>query len=130
MGACDPGLSHTATLTVGEEHVATSVGSGDVPVLGTPVVLALAEGACVEAIRDDLPEGNTSVGIWVEIEHQRPSAIGATVSAEATLIGHHGRRLEFQVLVRDGDETAATVRHRRILVDRDRFLEQAGLAPA
>ncbi|MFP5309515.1 MAG: thioesterase family protein [Actinomycetes bacterium] len=128
MGNCDPGLRCHHELTVAEDHTAAAVGSGDVPVLGTPALLALAEGACVQAIRDDLPEGQTSVGAWAEIEHEKPTPVGRTVCAEATLIGHHGRRLEFNVLVKDGDEVVAKVRHRRVLVDRERFL--AKLAPA
>lgn len=128
MGRCDPGLRTERHLTVTDEHTAEHAGSGDVPVLATPALLALAEGACVAAIRDDLPEGQTSVGAWAEIEHLQPTPVGRTVSARATLIGHHGRRLEFNVLVEDDGETVARIRHRRVLVDRERFL--AKLAPA
>jgi fluoroacetyl-CoA thioesterase len=122
MGNCDPGLRLTRTLEVGEADTALSLGSGDVPVLGTPALLALAEGACVEAIRSDLPDGQTSVGTWAEIEHLKATPVGHEVSAHATLIGHHGRRLEFNVMVEDEGTTVAVVRHRRVLVDRDRFL--------
>ena len=126
MGSCDPGLRQTRSLMVSPEITAAELGSGDVPVLGTPALLALAEGACVDAIADDLPEGKTSVGAWAEIEHERPTPVGQEVSAEATLIGHHGRRLEFNVMVRQGDEIVARIRHRRVLVDRERFLERVG----
>lgn len=122
MGDCDPGLRQTRSLHVTAAELATTLGSGDVPVLGTPAILALAESASVAAICEDLPEGTTSVGTWAEVEHLRATAIGADVEAEATLIGHHGRRLEFQVLVREGTEIIAKVRHRRVLVDRERFL--------
>jgi fluoroacetyl-CoA thioesterase len=122
VGNCDPGLKLTRTLEVESEHTALSLGSGDVPVLGTPALLALAEGACVDAIRTDLPDGQTSVGTWAEIEHLKATPIGHEVAAHATLIGHHGRRLEFNVKVEDAGETVAMVRHRRVLVDRDRFL--------
>lgn len=122
MGRCDPGLKSDHHLTVTDEHTAERAGSGDVPVLGTPALLALAEGACVAAICDDLPDGQTSVGAWAEIEHLQPTPVGHTVCAHATLIGHHGRRLEFNVLVEDEGETVAKVRHRRVLVDRERFL--------
>jgi fluoroacetyl-CoA thioesterase len=122
MGHCDPGLKLTRALEVGQEHTALALGSGDVPVLGTPVLLALAEGACVDAIREDLPDGETSVGTWAEIEHLKATPVGHEVCAHATLIGHHGRRLEFNVMIEDGGVTVAKVRHRRVLVDRDRFL--------
>lgn len=130
MGDCNPGLKHAATLHVRDEHTAVSLGSGDVPVLGTPAVLALAEEACVRAICEDLPEGSTSVGAWAEVEHLRPSRVGADVVAEATLRGHHGRRLEFVVSVREGDEVVARVRHRRVLVDTAAYLAKLGATPA
>ena len=136
MGACDPGLSDTRELTVEERHTASSTGSGDVDVLGTPTILELAEQACVAAISGDMPEGQTSVGAWSEIEHLSPVPVGTDVRACATLRGHHGTRLEFVVFVRDGEDIVARVRHRRVLVDRARFtakvdrLAQAHATPA
>lgn len=127
MGHCDPGLQHTATLVVADEHTAEAMGSGDMPVLATPALLTLAECTCVEALRGEVPDGRTTVGAFAEIEHDRPSPVGATVEAEATLIGHHGRRLEFQVMVRQGEEIVARVRHRRVLVDRADFLDRLGV---
>jgi len=119
---CDPGLKHDRTLVVDESHTAARLGSGTVEVLGTPAVLALAEGACCDAVAADLLAEETSVGTWSEVEHMRAVPVGETVCAHATLVGHHGRRLEFTVNVEHGGETIARVRHRRILVDRERFL--------
>lgn len=130
MGRCDPGLRVTRELRVTEEHTARALGSGDVPVLGTPALLTLAEGACVDAIAHDLPEGETSVGTWAEIEHLQATAVGATVVARATLLGHHGRRLEFSVSIEEDGETVARVRHRRVLVERERFLRRLGASAA
>lgn len=129
MGNCDPGLKLVRTLEVTDALTASSLGCGDVAVLGTPALLALAEGACVDAIRDDLPEGKTSVGAYAEIEHMTGSPVGAEVRARATLVGHHGRRLEFNVIIEQDDEVVAKVRHRRVLVDRERFLQKVS-APA
>ncbi len=125
MGNCDPGLKLARTLEVTDDCTALALGSGEVPVLGTPALLALAEGACVEAIAHDLPEGETSVGTYAEIEHLKPSPVGTTVKAHATLIGHHGRRLEFNVMVDQDGVNVAKIRHRRVLVDRARFMEKA-----
>lgn len=127
MGRCDPGLKLARTLEVSDEHLASTLGSGDVAVLGTPALLALAEGACVDAIASDLDEGQTSVGTWAEIEHLHATPVGGTVCAHATLLGHHGRRLEFMVRIEQEGETVAKVRHRRVLVDRQRFLDRVGV---
>jgi fluoroacetyl-CoA thioesterase len=124
MGRCDPGLKLDRLLEVGHDQTAEAMGSGDVPVLGTPALLALAESACVEAIADDPPDSETSVGTWAEIEHLKATPIGRTVCAHATLIGHHGRRLEFKVTVEQDGEPVAKISHRRVLVDRERFLRK------
>jgi len=121
---CDPGLKHDRSLTVDPSHTAARLASGAVEVLGTPAVLALAEGACCDAVAQDLLAEETSVGTWSEVEHLRPVAVGQTVCAHATLVGHHGRRLEFAVNIEHDGETIARVRHRRMLIDRERFLEQ------
>jgi fluoroacetyl-CoA thioesterase len=122
VDGCSPGRRARVELTVTEADTASAMGSGDVPVLASPRVLALAEQAAVLAMGHCLPEGRTSVGSWVELEHRAPTPVGRTVVAEAVLLGVHGRRLEFTVTVRDGDEEVAHVRHRRVIVSRDRFL--------
>jgi fluoroacetyl-CoA thioesterase len=118
---CSPGRRAEVELTVTEADTAAAMGSGDVPVLASPRVLALAEQAAVRAMGSCLPEGHTSVGSWVELEHRAPTPVGRTVVAEAVLLGVHGRRLEFSVSVREGEEEVAHIRHRRVIVSRQRF---------
>ena len=119
------GLSARVELTVTDADTAQALGSGDVPVLATPRVLALVEAATVAATTGKLQTGYTTVGTRVQLEHVAPSAVGRTVVAEAHLVGVEGRRLTFDVSVRDGDTTAAQGRVERILVDRHRFVERA-----
>jgi fluoroacetyl-CoA thioesterase len=118
---CNPGRRARVPLVVREEDTALAMGSGDVPVLASPRVVALAEEAAVQALGACLPQGKTSVGAWVELEHTAPSHVGATVVAEAVLLGVHGRRLEFSVSVREDGEEVAHLRHRRVIVSRSRF---------
>lgn len=118
------GMSATVTLTVTDADTAQALGSGDVPVLGTPRVIALAEAATVAATARSLDAGQTTVGVRVELDHLAATPIGRTVSAEATLSEVDGRRLTFEVLVRDGETIAAKGIIRRVLVERGRFLEK------
>lgn len=119
---CQPGRRAQSALTVTGEDTAAHLGSGDVPVLATPRVLALAEQAAVAAIDGCLAAETTSVGVRAEVDHSRPSFVGEQVTAEAVLIGVHSRRLEFSVSVTNGDGgEVATVRHDRAVVDRARF---------
>jgi fluoroacetyl-CoA thioesterase len=119
------GLSARAELTVAETDTAQSVGSGDVPVLGTPRVLALAEAATVAATAAHLTPGQTTVGTRVELEHLAPTPVGRTVIAEATLTTVDGRSLTFAVAVRDGEAVVARATVERVLVDRSRFVQRA-----
>ncbi|MEH0932702.1 thioesterase family protein [Micromonospora sp. CPCC 205558] len=126
--ALAPGLTAQVELTVTDADTAQAVGSGDVPVLGTPRVLALAEAATVAATATGMPPGSTTVGTRVELEHLAPTVVGRTVRAQALLAAVDGRRLSFEVTVSDGDQTVARGRVERILVDRGRFVERAGRA--
>ncbi|MEH1102611.1 thioesterase family protein [Micromonospora sp. CPCC 205561] len=120
-----PGLTARVELTVADTDTAQAVGSGDVPVLGTPRVLALAEAATVAATADRIPAGSTTVGTRVELDHRAATPVGRTVVAQARLAAVDGRRLRFEVSVSDGDETVAEGRVERVLVDRRRFVERA-----
>jgi fluoroacetyl-CoA thioesterase len=111
-------------LTVTDADTAQTLGSGDVPVLATPRLLALAEAATVGATASRLPLGTTTVGTRVELEHRIATAIGRTVVAEARLAKTDGRRLIFEIVVREGDQVVADGRIERVVVDRQRFLEK------
>ncbi len=120
-----PGLGARVELTVTDADTAQSVGSGDVPVLATPRVLALAEAATVAATARQMPGGITTVGTRAEVEHRAPSPVGRTVVAQATLAKVDGRTLFFDVVVRDGENVVAEVRVERVLLDRTRFINRA-----
>ena len=109
-------------LTVTDADTAQAIGSGDVPVLGTPRVLALVEAATVAATTRKLAPGTTTVGTRIELEHTVATPIGRTVTAEARLTEAEGRRLRFAVSVHDGTVVVAEGTVDRVLVDRKRFL--------
>jgi fluoroacetyl-CoA thioesterase len=123
--ALTPGLSARVELTVTDPDTAQAVGSGDVPVLATPRVLALAEAATVAATATRISLGTTTVGTRVELDHKAPTAVGRTVVAQARLAKVDGRRLLFEVVVTEGATTVAEARVERVVVERQRFLEKA-----
>ena len=77
------GLKHTSELIVSDALTAIQMGSGDMPVLATPAMMALMENAAMLAVADELPEGCTTVGGHIESSHLKPSKIGDKVSATA-----------------------------------------------
>ena len=120
-----PGLKARVELTVTDADTAQSLGSGDVPVLGTPRVLALAEAATVAATARQIPGGITTVGSRAEVEHRAPTPVGHVVVARATLAEVDGRKLCFEVEIHDGETLIAEVRIERIVLDRHQFIARA-----
>jgi fluoroacetyl-CoA thioesterase len=118
------GLRATVRHVVGEADTAIAMGSGDVPVLGTPKLLALAEAATVAAVAPQLDAAQTSVGTAVHLEHRRPSRVGADLAVEAELTEIDGSRLVFMFIARDvgGDDVVGAGTVQRVVLDRGRFL--------
>jgi fluoroacetyl-CoA thioesterase len=119
------GAISRVSLTVTDADTAQALGSGDVPVLGTPRILALAEAATVGATASRMPSGKTTVGTRISLDHTAATPVGRTVTATAHLAKADGRRLIFEVTVRDGDQVVAEGRVERTIVDRQRFLDKA-----
>ena len=112
------------------QHVVTgadtsiALGSGDVPVLATPRVVALCEQATVAALAGQLGPEFSTVGMRVQLDHLQPTAVGQSVVAEATLDKIEGRRLTFLVTVNDGCGLVAAGKVTRVVVERERFLDK------
>lgn len=119
--AVPTGLAGSITLTVTADDTAVALGSGDVPVLGTPRVVALCEEAAVAALQGHLEGDLTSVGVHVEVDHLRPTRVGGTVTAAATLDAVDGRKLDFTLTVLEGDVEVARGAHRRVIAPRASF---------
>src|SRR5690349_11517528 len=96
-------LGRTATreFVVSAADTALAVGSGSLEVLGTPVLLAWCEAVTCAAL--ELPEGSTSVGTRVSLEHLAASKPGATVIVTATVAHVDGRLVRFSVEARDAE---------------------------
>jgi len=95
------GQRASVSVVVADADTAISAGSGDVPVLATPRLLALAEAAAVAAIAPHLAPGMTSVGTSASLEHRRASPVGTEVVVEAELTEIDGRRLMFSFIARE-----------------------------
>ncbi len=115
------GAAAEVSLVVGNEDTAVAYRSGDVPVLATPRVLALAEQAAVAAIADQLAEGQTSVGIHAELHHVKATRVGGVVLARAEVLDETERNVTFEFTVSEGEDTVAHGTHQRVIVDRARF---------
>ena len=122
------GARGVAAVTVKAENTALALGSGDVPVFGTPALVALMEQAAVQALAGRLEPGETTVGTWLEIAHLAATPVGASARAEAELVAVEGRKLTFAVVAFDDRQQIGQGRHQRMRVTRDRFLGKLGPA--
>lgn len=91
----------TLNFTVSELDTAVALGSGDVPVLATPRMVAWLEAATVADVAGRLAPGSTTVGIEVSVQHRRASGVGAQIEVEVTGMTEQERGLAFDVVARE-----------------------------
>lgn len=116
------GKCYTSQTIVTADKCASTVGSGDLDVFATPAMVALMENAAMLCVASDLEEGSTTVGSAITTSHLRPSPIGATVEATATLTAVEGRKLSFKVVATDEKGVIGEGEHTRFVVDRVKFM--------
>ena len=118
-------MEATLRFTVTDADTAVAVGSGSLPVLGTPRLLAWCEAATCAALEPTLPDGSTSVGTRVELEHLAASAVGQEVEVTASASSVDGRLHRFTVAARNvGGKVVGTGEITRVVVDAERFLSR------
>ena len=123
MKEIHPGLTHTSTLVVTPELTAEAMGSGDLPVLATPAMVALMENAAMMAVASHLDKESTTVGGHIDASHLKASAVGAEVSAVARLTAAEGRKLSFEIEAKEGETVIGRASHLRFIVERKRFID-------
>ena len=120
----ESGLVATLDRTVGEEDTAATLGSGSLPVLGTPRLLAWCEAATCAALAPALEDGQTSVGTRISLEHTAPSAVGATVQVTASSGHVDGKLVRFRVAARQNGKLVGSGEVTRVVVDAERFMSR------
>lgn len=116
------GLSGTANMLVTDERLATRVGSGNVPVFASPMLIAVIEAAAVDCLDSYLPADHQSLGVHLDVAHTSPTPLGLTVTATAAIKAIDGRKITFDVSATDGVDRIGTGVHTRIIVDTARFM--------
>ena len=111
---------------VSEEITAAAIGSGLLPVFGTPFMAAMMECAAMTCLQEFLEEGQGSVGTHLDITHDAPTPIGMTVTVEAEIrnVSEDGRRVVFDVRARDEKGPIGKGFHTRAIIKNERFLEK------
>lgn len=111
-------------MTVTEADTAAHMGSGSLPVLATPALVAMMEHAACNALSDTLEPGLTTVGTRMEVSHDAASPLGMRCWAEATLTETNGRMYTFSIQAFDEAGPIGKATHQRALVKSERFMEK------
>ncbi len=119
------GLKGRAETIVTEQNTAEAIGSGLVPVFGTPYMIALMENAAVNAIQPCLAADEGSVGTLLNIAHSSATPIGMKVWANAAVTAVEGKKITFEVTAFDEAGEIGHGIHERFIIKPERFLAKA-----
>ncbi len=118
------GMTREETFQVAEEHTAIHVGSGGSRVLATPWMIAFIERAAHRLLAENLPAGESSVGVLVDVRHLAPTPIGAAVRVQVEIVTLDGAQVTFSVQAWDQAEKIGEGRHQRVVINEARFLRR------
>lgn len=121
----DVGIKGKNTRNVTEDLTASSVGSGTLRVFATPAMIALVEETAYLSIAPHLSEGQSSVGIRLDVSHSSATPVGMDVVCETEVVEVDRRRVVFKVVVSDAAGEIGSGVHERFIVDDARFMEKA-----
>ena len=109
---------------VSEEMTAAAVGSGLLPVFGTPFMIGMMENAAQTVLGNFLEEGQGSVGTHLDVNHTAPTPIGMKVSVEAeiTNVSENGKIIDFKLSAWDERGPIGNGTHTRAIINNERFL--------
>ena len=110
------GLTATRRMVVEGAALYSPTGRTEHSVLSSPAMIMEMELASDDAVRDQLPVGETTVGFHVAVKHIAPAPAGKQILTTATLIEITGKKLKFQVESFCEDVRVGTGFHRRAIV--------------
>ena len=117
-------MEATLSFKVTDDDTALAVGSGSLPVLGTPRLLAWCEAATCAALAPSLGEGQTSVGTRISLEHTAPSGLGAAVQVTASSVHVDGKLIRFSVAARQDGKLVGSGEVTRVVVNAEKFISR------
>ncbi len=118
------GMKEEQEFVVEEEYTAGHVGSGSLRVLATPSLIGFMERVARDLMERNLPEGYSSVGVWVDVRHLAATPVEAKVRVACEVIEIDGRKVDFRVEAWDEIEKIGEGRHQRVAIDVSRFLQR------
>jgi len=110
-----------ASLTVRPADTSVAQALNDLPILATPTLINIFEGACTAALAEHLDSGETSITSSLEITSYSSVGVGIEIRANATCIEIEGSIYKFNIEVHQGSKLIASGIIDRKVVDRVSF---------
>ena len=110
-----------ASLTVRPADTSVAQALNDLPILATPTLINIFEGACTAARAEHLDSGETSITSSLEITSHSSVGVGIEIRANATCIEIEGSVYKFNIEVHQGSKLIASGIIDRKVVDRVSF---------
>lgn len=111
---------------VSEINTAAALGSGGLAVFGTPYLAAMMEKAAFSYLEEALPDGKSSVGTIVKVNHTSPTPVGMEVfiKVRLTSISENGKLISFEMEAFDEVGPIGSGTHQRAIISTEKFLEK------
>ena len=119
-----PGLKGRSEGVVTLQNTAIAAGSGTLPVFGTPYMAALMENAASESLSPYLEEGQSSVGVKLDISHSSATPVGMLVWVDSEVTAVEGKKIVFTVSAFDECGPIGKGVHERFIIGIDRFMDK------
>lgn len=111
-------------MIVTKDKTAIAMGSGELEVFATPAMVALMENLAMIHAKTLCTEAQTTVGIYIQVNHNRATPIGAQVRATVELVEQLERKLVYKVVATDEKGEIGNAVHHRFIVDRAKFMSK------
>jgi predicted thioesterase len=116
------GIIGEETKIVENNDTASALGSGLAEVFATPALVALMENTAYKSIEAYLPEGYSSVGTQINIQHLKASLPGAQISCKSVISKVEGKKIYFNIEAADEKGLIGKSEHIRYVIHTDSFL--------
>ncbi|EOL43065.1 hypothetical protein RV11_GL003119 [Enterococcus phoeniculicola] len=111
-------------FVVAENQTAYALGSGELKVLATPALAAMIENTCMNSVKNELSDSETTVGTLLSLTHQRPSKVGQEITVETEISKKTGKLIDFSFQVFMKDVLVSEGTHQRAVVQIEQFLKR------
>jgi fluoroacetyl-CoA thioesterase len=118
-----PGVERTNRIVIDDKRTISFMGE-EARTYATPSMISDIEYTCRNLILEHADAGEDSVGMEVTVRHLAPSLKGMTAEVTVRITAVEGRKVSFEVSVRDELDQVGVGSHTRFIVEKTKTLER------